>query len=85
MPLTTAQKSWLTQYTSDILSSFNTYKTQRAFMGVYSTPNAHPYCTFSNTNTFASTLSLGRTTQPLVCVYQSSLDFTTQTNTFLSS
>jgi hypothetical protein len=85
MPLTTGQKSWLTQYTSDILTSFNTFKSQRAYMGVYSMPNARPYCTFSNTNNFASTLPLGRTIEPLICVYQSSLDFTTQTNTFLSS
>ena len=36
MTLTTVQKSWLTNNTSLILRSFDIFKAQKSFIGVYS-------------------------------------------------
>lgn len=83
MTLTTIKKSWLNNNTSLVLKSFNIYKSQKSYMAVYSM-KSKPYCTFSNTNNFSSTISIGREEIDLICVYITANDFTMQTNIFLS-
>jgi len=85
MVLTTAEKSKLTTSLATITNSFNSHSGDRAFMALYFTPFVTPYITFSNSNTFPSTVTIGRSKITLGVVYITAQNFTTQTNAFLSA
>ena len=85
MGLSTAEKSKLTSSLVSVTTSFNSHSNDRAFMALYFTPNNTPNVTFSNSNTFPSTVTIGRGKTTLAVVYDTAQNFTTQTNAFLSA
>jgi hypothetical protein len=85
MTLTTEQKSMLSSNLSHIQMRFNEFKTMRSYLALYFTQSNKPYITFSNVSTFPNPIQIGKNTSPLVCVYNTANDFTTQTNAFLST
>lgn len=84
MVLTTQQKAMLSAKLANISTSFNRFKTQRDYMAVYITDAQGAYITFSNENNFPAKIDIGRKSNFLVCVYDCNLNFTTQTNDFLT-
>ena len=80
------KKSYLTNNQSQIQTIFNRFNNKNNYMGVYFSTIGQIYITFkSNNTTFSSTLKLGTTNYILALIYTTSNNFTTQTNTFLSS
>lgn len=85
MTLTIEQKAWLNTESEKIYKSFNTFKSIRAYMAVYSLENSSAYCTFGNDMSFPGTININRVVTPLMCVYNCTEDFTNQTNNFLNN
>lgn len=80
------KKSYLTNNQNQTRSIFNKFNTKNNYMGVYFSNIGQSYITFkSNNTTFSSSLKLGTTNYILAFIYTTSDNFTTQTNTFLSS
>ncbi len=82
----TTNKTLLNNYIADIQISFNRFKDpndpSRRYMFVYFTNLDKPWITFSNTNNPSSTMSIGGMTLTHGYTYDTTQDFTTQTNNF---
>ena len=84
MTLTQEQKTYLSDNINSVLVSFDAYKHSFPFMAVYFTDQHKPYITFGNSNVFNSTIIMGKRRVNLACVYDTTLDFNTQSNSFLA-
>jgi len=80
------KKSFLTAQQSHINGIFTKFNTVKPYMGVYFSTSGKSYITYSSNNTtFPSTILLAKINYIFALYYTTSGNFTTQTNTFLSS
>jgi hypothetical protein len=86
MVLTTHQKTDLTNNQAKIQQQFNVYVGLKDYMGVYfNKRGCAAYLTFKNSPGFSPAVITAGNTYLLACVYDLSLDFTTQTTNFLTN
>lgn len=86
MVLTTHQKTDLTNNQTKIQQEFNAYVGLKDYMGVYfNKVGCAAYLTFKNSSGFPPTHISAGNVYLLACVYNLSLDFTTQTTNFLTN
>lgn len=77
------KKILLSSFKNKIETIFNQYNTMNTYMATYFSSNDKLYITFKDNNTFNSTVKLSKTEYYLGFVYDTSGDFTTQTDSFL--
>ncbi len=79
------QKTMLANNQDTILFSFNRFKSQYAYLGLYSTFAFTPLITFKNVQgDFVNPLRLGKRQQALAFIFDTSQDFNTQVANFLA-
>ena len=77
------KKLLLSSFKNKIETIFNQYKTMNNYMAIYFSSTDKLYVTFKSNNTFNSTVKLSKIEYYLGFVYDTSGDFTTQTDSFL--
>lgn len=78
------KKILLSSFKDKIETIFNQYKTMNNYMAVYFSSANKLYVTFRTDNIFQSVVKLSKIEHYLSFVYDTSGDFTTQTNSFLA-
>jgi len=77
------KKLLLSSFKTKIETIFNQYKTTNNYMATYFSSTDKLYITFKDNNTFNSVVKLSKQEYYLGFVYNTSGDFTTQTDSFL--
>lgn len=80
----TLQQDLLSTNKDKIKSIFNLHKHNNAYMGVYFNQYNKPYITFKSDPIFQSPCIIGKNISFYAFTYNTSLDFDTQTDSFLS-